>query len=234
MSVRITVISGFLGAGKTTLMKSLLENHVFGRNPVLIENDYGALNIDDATLQESGMIVKDISIGCICCSVAGDFTNVLEEIISSCQTEDIIIEPSGVGKLSDILELLQGSRLYSTCKISQITAITVINPQKFWHNDKYVSEFFWNQIRNGNLLVLNNAQKLPAGEIDHICSYIRAHHSRGTILKDMNAATIKSIKKYLSCPPGTPMISMHSLYPKKPRLSGTKSLFNPVSSAPSS
>lgn len=210
MSVRITVISGFLGAGKTTLIKNLLESHAFGHNPVLIENDYGTIDANDSSLKETGVIIKDVSAGCICCSVAGDFIKSVQEVINACHPEHLIIEPAGTSKLSDIVELLQKDALRSTCDIVQLTAITVINLQKFWHNDKYVSEYFWNQIRSANILLLNNAGHMTEEEIIEICACIRAHHSTGIILKQMNPETIERIKNNLVFSMSTPMISMRS------------------------
>lgn len=210
MSVRITVISGFLGAGKTTLIKALLKNRTFGLNPVLIENDYGAIDANDSSLKETGVIIRDVSAGCICCSVAGDFIKSIQEIIDTYHPEHLIIEPAGVGKLSDIMELLRTDVLRSTCDIIQLTAITVINLQKFWHNDKYVSEYFWNQIRSANILLLNKIGQMTENEISEICSCIRAHHSTGIILKNINPETIKKINNNLVVSMSTPMISMRS------------------------
>lgn len=217
MAVKVTVISGFLGAGKTTLIKLLLENGAFGINPVLIENDYGAVDAEDSSFQKAGVKIREVGAGCICCSVTDDFIKSVKEIIDKYHPEHLIIEPAGVGKLSDIMELLQTESLRSSCEITECTAITVINLEKFWHNDKYVSEYFWNQIRNANIILLNKAGQMKEEEINEVCSSIRMHHSSGIILKTMNPKTIERIKNNLLFSMSTPIISMRASAAKKNR-----------------
>lgn len=131
--VKISIISGFLGAGKTTFITKLLNENYFGSAPILIENDYGSLGIDSLVMEKTGVRIREISSGCICCSLIGNFVYALEELINQQHPEHIIIEPSGVGKLSEILEALNDLEV----PFEKHLVLTIVDA--FDHNKNYGS-----------------------------------------------------------------------------------------------
>ncbi len=138
MSVKIDIISGFLGAGKTTLIKKLIEDK--SEKTVIIENEFGSVGIDGKLLKQSGISVKEINSGCICCSLAGDFNATLKDVIKEYQPDRIIIEPSGVGKLSDIIASCQNILLRYNGELG--ICVTVVDVTKYLIYEKNFSEFF--------------------------------------------------------------------------------------------
>ena len=159
--IKIDVISGFLGAGKTTLIKKIFETVLKNEKVVLIENEFGEIGIDGSFLKESGIQIKEINAGCICCSLVGDFSTSMKEVIDTYHPERIIIEPSGVGKLSDIvnavLELKEDIQL-------NILA-TVVDGVKTKMYLKNFGEFFNNQVEAANTIVISKTDKMTEEKV---------------------------------------------------------------------
>lgn len=154
MNTEIYIISGFLGAGKTTLIQKLL-HEAFGQEKVaLIENDFGEISVDSALLKTSGIEVKEINSGCICCSLTGDFVKALRELLDRFHPDKIIIEPSGVGKLSDIVNACSDHRIQSSAKIR--TKITVADAKRCKMYLDNFGEFFEDQIKNADIVLLSH------------------------------------------------------------------------------
>lgn len=159
MFTEIYVISGFLGAGKTTLIRKLLKETFKKDKVVLIENDFGEISIDAALLKSSGVEVKEINSGCICCSLSGDFVKSVKEILERFNPDKIIIEPSGVGKLSDIVSACSDPTISSLAKVkSKITVADVKRCQMYLDN---FGEFFEDQIKNADVILLSRTENFP-------------------------------------------------------------------------
>lgn len=168
--VKISVISGFLGAGKSTFIKKLLQENFFGSAPVLVENDFGRLGIDSLVMENSGVQVHEITSGCICCSLIGNFILSLEELIQKYEPEHIIIEPSGVGKLSEILEALEDLEL----PFKKHLILTIVDARRFYYNHTYVNEYFWDQISHADSVILSKTSYLSPKKLSEICSIIHS------------------------------------------------------------
>lgn len=166
--VKISIISGFLGAGKTTFIKKLLKENHFGSAPFLIENDYGYLGIDSLVMEQSGVQIREINSGCICCSMIGNFVLALEELIRQQNPEHIIIEPSGVGKLSEILEALDDLEV----PFEKHFVLTIVDAKRFYYNNQYVSEYFWDQITNADAVILSKTKNMSGKELSTLCTAI--------------------------------------------------------------
>ncbi len=159
MATEIILVSGFLGAGKTTLVQKLLKEAFTGQRIALIENDFGEISIDAALLQTSGFQVREISSGCICCSLSGDFVKALKELLDACHPDRILIEPSGVGKLSDIIQACADARLRGLVRISR--KITVVDVKRCAMYLENFGEFFEDQIRHTDAVVLSRVEAYP-------------------------------------------------------------------------
>lgn len=156
MKVQVDIFSGFLGAGKTMLIKKLLNEKAYGKNTVIIENEFGEIGIDADILKESNIEVKEINSGCICCQVSGDFGDAVFEVLNTYKPDNIIIEPSGVAKLSEILNILEGIKFQHKIEVRNIfTLIDIRNYDMYLKNFK---EFYENQIREANKIVLSRSQ----------------------------------------------------------------------------
>ena len=149
----ITIISGFLGAGKTTLIKKLLEEAFQGEKIVLIENEFGEIGIDGGFLKDAGIQVNEMNSGCICCSLVGDFGTSLKEVMHTYEPERILIEPSGVGKLSDVMKAVQD--VIDTKDVALNSAVAVVDASKCKMYIKNFGEFFVNQIAHAGTIVLS-------------------------------------------------------------------------------
>ena len=141
---KIDIVSGFLGAGKTTLIQKLLKEALNGTQTVLIENEFGEIGIDGGFLQEAGIQIKEMNSGCICCSLVGDFGASLKEVLSQYTPDRILIEPSGVGKLSDVMKAVQDAMEDQTVQLN--SAVAVVDATKAKMYIKNFGEFFVNQI----------------------------------------------------------------------------------------
>ena len=157
MAAEIYIVSGFLGAGKTTLIQKLLKEAFQGDKVVLIENDFGEISVDAALLKEGGVEVTEINSGCICCSLSGDFVKALREVLTRFQPEKIIIEPSGVGKLSDIVRACTEPSLRELAQVR--TKITVADAKRCQMYLDNFGEFFEDQIQNADVVLLSRTEK---------------------------------------------------------------------------
>lgn len=165
---KIDVISGFLGAGKTTLIKKLLKE-AFNEKVVLIENEFGEIGVDGSFLKDAGIEIKEINSGCICCSLVGDFEKSLAEVIKMYRPDRIIIEPSGVGKLTDIIDAIDNCNL--NLKINSLT--TVVDGSKCKMYVKNFGEFFNNQIQAATTVIVSRADKISDLKMEEVVDLIR-------------------------------------------------------------
>ncbi len=177
---KIDVVSGFLGAGKTTLIKKLLQEALDGSKTVLIENEFGEIGIDGGFLKESGIEIKEMNSGCICCSLVGDFGTSLKEVISTYAPERILIEPSGVGKLSDVLKAVE--RVAKDLDVEINSAVAVVDASKCKMYIKNFGEFFLNQIAYAGTILLSRTDKLPAEKVSECVAMIREHNAKAAVI----------------------------------------------------
>ncbi|MBO4288914.1 MAG: hypothetical protein J5865_02285, partial [Lachnospiraceae bacterium] len=154
---KVNVISGFLGAGKTTFIKELLEKVFKGKQIVLIENEFGEIGIDSGFLREAGIQITEMNSGCICCSLVGDFTVALGQVVEQFHPERILIEPSGVGKLSDVEKAVSS---VSAKGIELDTGITVVDAKKAKKYRKNFGEFFEDQVKYADTIVLSRTSDI--------------------------------------------------------------------------
>jgi len=153
---KIDIFSGFLGAGKTTLIKKLIQEAYVGEKVVLIENEFGEIGIDGGFLQEAGVNITEMNSGCICCSLVGDFAKALKQVAVRYAPDRILIEPSGVGKLSDVIKAVKNADL---CDATIGAACTVVDASKCKMYMKNFGEFFIDQVENAGCIVLSHTQK---------------------------------------------------------------------------
>lgn len=159
MNTEIYIISGFLGAGKTTLIQKLLKEAFIKDKVVLIENDFGEISVDAAILKSSGIQVKEINSGCICCSLSGDFVKALKELLKRFQPDKIIIEPSGVGKLSDIMKACLDPSIEPLAKVKLRLTVADVKRCKMYLDN--FGEFFEDQIQNADTILLSRTENFP-------------------------------------------------------------------------
>ena len=176
--VKVDVISGFLGAGKTTLIKKLFESAFDKEKIVLIENEFGEIGIDGSFLKESGVEIKEINSGCICCSLVGDFSSSMKEVISKFSPERIIIEPSGVGKLSDIVRAVE--RVDADIQINIVATVVDGGKCKMYH--KNFGEFYNDQVKEANTIIVSKTDKLSEEKINAAVELLRELNQRATIV----------------------------------------------------
>ena len=157
---RIDIISGFLGAGKTTLIKKLLSEALKGEQVVLIENEFGEIGIDGGFLKEAGIEIKEMNSGCICCSLVGDFGTALKEVVDKYHPDRVIIEPSGVGKLSDVIKAVQKAGLTGDVVLNSYTTVADVNKCAMYR--KAFGEFFENQIQFAKVVILSRTDTAKA------------------------------------------------------------------------
>ncbi len=178
MSIKIDIISGFLGAGKTTLIKKLFESGFDGDKIVLIENEFGEIGIDGSFLKESGVNIKEINSGCICCSLVGDFATSMLEVINKYSPDRIIIEPSGVGKLSDIVDAVNKLDVDKTLNI----VTTVVDGGKCKMYMKNFGEFFNNQVQDAKTIVVSKVEKLTEEKILEVYGLLKEKNPTANIV----------------------------------------------------
>ena len=167
---KITIFSGFLGAGKTTLIKKLIAEGYVGEKLVLIENEFGQIGIDGGFLQDAGVEITEMNSGCICCSLVGDFGKALEKVLADYQPDRILIEPSGVGKLSDVIKAVEGIHAHDVV-LDGFT--TVVDAKKCKMYQKNFGEFFDNQITHASCLILSHTQGLSQDKLDDCIARLR-------------------------------------------------------------
>ncbi len=178
---KIDIISGFLGAGKTTLIKKLLKEALAGTKVVLIENEFGEIGIDGGFLKEAGIEITEMNSGCICCSLVGDFETSLKQVMDQYAPERILIEPSGVGKLSDVMKAIQNIAEGSE-NMELNSAVTVVDVSKAKVYIKNFGEFFINQIENAGTIILTRTDKADQKKIEEAVELIRKHNEKATII----------------------------------------------------
>ena len=177
---KIDIFSGFLGAGKTTLISKLLKEALADTKVVLIENEFGEIGIDGGFLQESGIEIKEMNSGCICCSLVGDFGTSLKEVLDTYAPERILIEPSGVGKLSDVMKAVQDAMTDRDMQLS--SAVAVVDACKCKMYIKNFGEFFVNQIEHAGTIVLSRTDKISEERLSACVAMIREHNAKATII----------------------------------------------------
>ena len=177
---KIDIISGFLGAGKTTLIKKLIKESLGNEKLVLIENEFGEIGIDGGFLKEAGVQVTEMNSGCICCSLVGDFGTALKEVLTTYQPDRVIIEPSGVGKLSDVIKAVQGVNEDVEIYLNSTTA--VVDATKAAMYMKNFGEFFNNQIESAKTIVLSRTQNMPMEKLDKCVQAIKEHNENAVII----------------------------------------------------
>lgn len=176
---KIDIISGFLGAGKTTLIKKLIAEGFQGEKLVLIENEFGEIGIDGGFLKEAGVQINEMNSGCICCSLVGDFGKALEQVLEEYTPDRIIIEPSGVGKLSDVMKAVAD---LNDANIVINSASAVVDAQKCKMYMKNFGEFFNNQIEHAGTIILSRSQKLSDDKLEMVVSMLKEHNPKATII----------------------------------------------------
>ncbi len=177
---KIDIISGFLGAGKTTFIKKMLEDVFQGEKIVLIENEFGEIGIDGGFLKDSGIEISELNSGCICCSLVGDFGRNLREVMERFHPDRILIEPSGVGKLSDVMKSVQEVEAENEVKLNG--RITVVNTPKATKQMKSFGEFFNNQIEYATVVVLSRTQNVKAEQTELVANEIRKKNPKASII----------------------------------------------------
>ena len=177
---KIDIFSGFLGAGKTTLIRKLLKEALAGSQVVLIENEFGEIGIDGGFLKESGIEIKEMNSGCICCSLVGDFGTSLKEVMDTYHPERILIEPSGVGKLSDVMKAVQSANLGGEVTLN--SAVAVVDASKCRLYIKNFGEFFINQIEHAGTIILSRTDVAGEAKIRQAVELIREHNDKATII----------------------------------------------------
>lgn len=177
---KIDIISGFLGAGKTTFIKKLLEEAIAGEQVVLIENEFGEIGIDGGFLKNSGIEIREMNSGCICCSLVGDFGKSLEEVLTRYQPDRVIIEPSGVGKLSDVMNAVRD--VAKNLEVRLNSAVTIVDACKCKMYMKNFGEFFNNQVENAGTIVLSRTDVADAKKVQADVELLRAHNSSASIV----------------------------------------------------
>ena len=191
---KIDIISGFLGAGKTTLIKKLLEEGLKGEKLVLIENEFGEIGIDGGFLKDAGVQITEMNSGCICCSLVGDFGTALKEVIDKYAPDRIIIEPSGVGKLSDVIKAVTDVMESETADIILNSTTAVVDGLKTKMYMKNFGEFFNNQVESAGTIVISRSQKMPEAKMAECASLLKEHNPNATIIttpwEDINGSQI--------------------------------------------
>ena len=180
MMTKIDIFSGFLGAGKTTLIKKLLQEAMDASKVVLIENEFGEIGIDGGFLKEAGVEIKEMNQGCICCSLVGDFGASLAEVLVKYQPERILIEPSGVGKLSDVMKAVQD--VDSDVEVTLNSAVVVVDGNKCKMYAKNFGEFFLNQIEHAGTIILSRTAGISESKLATAIEIIREHNDKATII----------------------------------------------------
>ena len=177
---KIDIISGFLGAGKTTLIKKLLDEAFKGEKIVLIENEFGEIGIDGGFLKDAGVEITEMNSGCICCSLVGDFGTALKQVLTDYAPDRIIIEPSGVGKLSDVIAAVEGVQKEAPLALNSF--VTVVDATKAKIYMKNFGEFFNNQVEHASAILLSRTQKMDQAKLNGAVKLLREKNAKAAIL----------------------------------------------------
>ncbi len=203
---KVDIISGFLGAGKTTLIKKLIAEVFSGQQIVLIENEFGEIGIDGGFLKDAGINITEMNSGCICCSLVGDFGEALKKVVTEYHPARIVIEPSGVGKLSDVEKAVMSVAEEAGLEIATTTAVVDAKKAKIYM--KNFGEFFNDQVETARTVILSRTQNMDADKLNEVVAMLREHNSEAAIITtpwdDIEGATIfgamsdaKSLEKEL-------------------------------------
>ena len=176
---KIDIFSGFLGAGKTTLIKKMIQEAYAGQKLVLIENEFGEIGIDGGFLQDAGINITEMNSGCICCSLVGDFGKALTQVIQEYAPERIVIEPSGVGKLSDVVAAVQK---VTNEEVTLGYTVAVADAGKVKVYMKNFGEFYNNQIETASTIILSRTDAIPQAKLDAAVAMLREHNADATIV----------------------------------------------------
>lgn len=180
MKATVDIFSGFLGAGKTMLIKKLLCENAYGKKTVIIENEFGEVGIDGEILKETNINIKEINSGCICCQVSGNFGDAVIEVLKKYEPDNIIIEPSGVAKLSEILKILDGIKFQHVIEVRNIfTLIDIQNYDMYLNNFK---EFYENQIKNANKIVISRTQYCDEKSISKTVDSLKRINNKAEVI----------------------------------------------------
>lgn len=180
MSVKVEIFSGFLGAGKTQLIKKLIEEDYYKEKIAIIENEFGEVSIDGEVLKRTNTLVKEINAGCICCQVTGDFKESILDVVENCNVNRLLVEPTGVAKLSDIKKVFMEKELKGIAEVEK--SITVVDAEKF---DLYLTNFksfFINQIKNADIIILSRTQNISNEEVRRLQFEINKLNSKAIIM----------------------------------------------------
>ena len=177
---KIDIISGFLGAGKTTLIQKLLKEALKGEKVVLIENEFGEIGIDGGFLKDAGIEVTEMNSGCICCSLVGDFGSALKEVVTQYDPDRIIIEPSGVGKLSDVIKAVQG--VAEDVDLDLNSFVTVADAKKCKMYIKNFGEFYNNQVEYAGSIILSRTGDVAEDKLNESVALLREHNEKAAII----------------------------------------------------
>lgn len=192
---KIDIISGFLGAGKTTLIKKLLDGAFQGEKVVLIENEFGEIGIDGGFLKDAGVEITEMNSGCICCSLVGDFGKALKEVVDRFAPDRIIIEPSGVGKLSDVIKAVQDVQdELSGAALNSFSAVVDASKAKIYM--KNFGEFFNNQVESAKTIILSRTQNVKEEKLEQVVAMLKEHNKDAAIITtpwdELDAALVLS------------------------------------------
>lgn len=177
---KIDIFSGFLGSGKTTLIKKLVAESFQGQKVVLIENEFGEINIDSGFLKDSGIQITEMSSGCICCTLVGDFGNALRQVLQQYEPDRILIEPSGVGKLSDVIRAVQQVSADMPCELTSF--VTVADAKKCKMYAKNFGEFYIDQISHAKTIILSRTQDISEDKLDADVALLRGYNADAKII----------------------------------------------------
>lgn len=178
---KIDIISGFLGAGKTTLIKKLLDGAFKGEKVVLIENEFGEIGIDGGFLKDAGVEITEMNSGCICCSLVGDFGKALKEVVDRFAPDRIIIEPSGVGKLSDVIKAVQDVQDdLEGAELNSFSAVVDASKAKIYM--KNFGEFFNNQVESAKTIILSRTQNVKEEKLEQVVNLLKEHNAEAAII----------------------------------------------------
>ena len=193
----IDIFSGFLGAGKTTLIKKLIKESFAGQKVVLIENEFGEIGIDGGFLKESGIQINELNAGCICCSLVGDFRAALQQVVEQYHPDRIVIEPSGVGKLSDVTRAVEGVAEHLDVQLSSFVTVADVNKVKMYM--KNFGEFYDDQISHASCIILSRTQNATEEKIAAAVAMLREKNPTATIVTTAwDALTGEQILKAMS------------------------------------
>ena len=189
MKVKVDIFSGFLGAGKTRLIKKLIQDNYYKEKIAIVENEFGEVSIDGAILRETNTVVTEINSGCICCQVSGNFKKAISNIINNYDVDRLIIEPTGVAKLSELKRIFEDKELNELIEIDKL--ITVVDGERFYIYLNNFKKFFVDQIKAADVIIISRSQCLDKDKLDKISEDIKGLNSK-SIVVDKEWATVSA------------------------------------------